>query len=626
MKILRGVLAGLIFVFLMGSVATTGLAAEGKLLEMAVFEDPTTNNLFSALGPQATVWNDFVATSQFYVGLYGIAPPSLAVVPGVAAGDPGPIKAETMGGKTFYTSVVKMRKEFKWSDNTPLTADDVVFSYNAVLAMDPNKLGGNWPSIVDPTVLERVEKVDDYTVKFILKDKPGLAQWQYGLLQHYIVCKKYWEPIFEAAKKAADPVKELFAHEPTAEPTAGPWKFGHWEKGAFWQNVPNPVYAGKGEITTHYKNGAVTIENPKTGFKWQSGDPKGEILAKVVDGPYATGVLYHLFQNQAAAVLSLTGGQVDFILNSLGLQRGFQEQLKKTPNVATIENSVNGFRFMAFNLRKYPFSIKEFRQAVSTLIDREYICDRVLQGIAFPQYSVVPPGNAYWHNPEVPMWGKGLKRSEKIVKAVELLKKAGFKWDVEPKVDTAKDQVLQRGKGLTMPDGNKMQPFDFMIQTAGYDPLRYTFGLNIAQWLKDVGIPCEPVPTEFNVISTRVFDEQDFDAYMMGWSLTPYPDHMRSFFHSSEAGLGGFNAEGYSNPEFDKLADEFVKESDMEKARAQGFKLQEILADELPYIVLFDTPILEAYRSDRLKFPFTKVLSGLQRYSGGMTSAVQLLQ
>ncbi len=626
MKVLKGALAALLLVCVVACFAPMGASAQGKIYESAMFEDPTTGNLFGAIGPQATVWNDFVSTSQFYVYLYDIAPPTLAVVPLVAQDMPGEFKQETIGGKAFYTSIVKMRKEFRWSDNTPLTADDVVFSYNAVLDIDPVKLGGNWPSIVDPTVLERVEKIDDYTVKFILKDKPGLAQWQYGLLGHDIVNKKYWEPVFANAKKAADPVKELLAHEPKTEPTAGPWKFGHWEKGAFWQNVPNPAYAIKGETRTFYTNGALTIENPKTGFKWQTGDPKGDVLAKVVEGPYATGTLYRLFQNQSAAVLSLTGGQVDFVLNSLGLQRGFLEQLKKAPNVATIENNVNGFRFMAFNLRKYPFSIKEFRQAVSVLIDREYICNRVLQGIAFPQYSVVPPGNAFWFNSEVPALGKGMTRSQKVVEAVRLLKQAGFKWEVEPEVNLEKDQVLRRGKGLIMPDGKKMPSFDFLIMTAGYDPLRYTFGLNIAQWLKDVGIPCEAAPTEFNVISTRVFDEQDFEAYMMGWSLTPYPDHLRAFFHSAEAGLGGFNAEGYSNPEFDKLSDDFIKESDLGKAKEQAMRLQEMLADELPYIVLFDTPIIEAYRSDRVEYPFTKVLSGLQRYNGGLSSTVKMLQ
>ncbi len=51
--------------------------------------------------------------------------------------------------------------------------------------------------------------------------------------------------------------------------------------------------------------------------------------------------------------------------------------------------------------------------------------------------------------------------------------------------------------------------------------------------------------------------------------------------------------------------------------------MQEMLAEDLPYIVLFDTPLIEAYRSDRLEFPYTKVLSGIQ-YFGGLTSTVKV--
>ena len=625
MKSWKGILATLVATILVAAIAVPGFAGSGGLYEMSIFENPTTFNLFSATGPQSTVWNDFVSSSQYYTSLYGLAQPYLIFVPSVAQDMPSELKQEKSGGNTYYTSIVKIRKDVKWSNNTPLTADDVVFSYNAILDMDPNKLGGNWPSIVDPEVLERVEKVDDYTVKFILKEKPGLAQWQYGVLQSYLLNKNYWEPIFAKAKKAADPVKELFAYEPVGEPVAGAYMFSKWEKGAFVQNVANPAYSMKGEVTTFYEDGNVTIENPKTGFKWQSGKPTGKVLLKVTEGPNASGTLYRILGNQAAAVMSLIGGQVDFILNSLGLQRGFQEQLSQAQGVSTIENNVNGFRFMMFNLRKYPFNIKEFRQAVSILIDREYICEKVLQDIAFPQYSVVPPGNSFWYNPDTPQLGKGLTRTQKIEEAVKLLKKAGFTWEAEPQIDLEKDKVMKRGKGLIMPDGKKMPSFDFMIMTAGYDPLRYTFGLNIAQWVKDAGIPMEAAPTEFNVISDKLFEEQDFDAALMGWSLTAYPDHMRWFFHSDQTGLGGFNPQGYANPEFDKLADAFMAESNMDKAREQAFKLQEMLADELPYIVLFDTPLIEAYRSDRLEYPYTQILSGLQRY-GALTSTVKLLK
>ncbi|MCR4427622.1 MAG: ABC transporter substrate-binding protein [Firmicutes bacterium] len=409
---------------------------------------------------------------------------------------------------------------------------------------------------------------------------------------------------------------------PKNEPVAGPYKMAQWEKGAFVSHIPNDSYPLKDDVSAFYSNGAFSLENPRTGFRWSIGDTKGDIKIAVTEGPFAKGLRFRILQNQSAAVLSLISGQVDFIMNSLGLQRGFQDQLKKAPNISLIENNVNGFRYMAFNLSRYPYNIKEFRQAVSTLIDREYICDRVLQGVAFPQYSMVPPGNAFWHNPNVKQWGKGMTRSERIAEAVRLLKSAGFKWEVEPEVDIKNDRVLRRGKGLIMPDGRKMPSFDFLIMTAGYDPLRYTFGLNMASWLKEVGIPIEAVPTEFSAVRTAT-NKRDYDAFMMGWSLGLYPDHMHIFFHSSQA-QDGFNYPMYNNPEFDKMAKDFVAEADLETARAKAFKLQEFLAEECPYVVLFDTPLIEAYRSDRVQYQYTKTLSGLQ-YNGDATATVKVM-
>lgn len=621
MKNLRFGLAALLFVVVIAGTSVMGQAAT-KVYEMAIFEDPTTLNIWAQLGPDASVWNAFVGYQQSYIGLYGNAAPDFVFSPSAAMGMPTPFKEEKIDGKTFYTSTVRIRRDLKWSDGKPITADDVVFSYMGPLALDPNKLGGNWPGMIDPDILNRVEKVDDYSVKFFLTELPGLAQWQYGMLQAYVLPKAYWGPIVDKALKAADPVKELLAHDPAGEPVAGPWVVERWEKGAFLTHEPNKYYSLKGDTNTFYKSGGFMIENKKTGVKWTTGDAKGDIKLQVVEGPYVDQLRFRILQNQNAAVLSLMKGEVDFVLNSLGLQRGFQEQLKKAPNIATIENSVNGFRYMGFNLARYPFGIKEFRQAVATLIDREYITQRVLQGVAFAQYSVVPPGNAYWFNSDVKMWGKDLTRSQRIAEAVKLLKSAGFSWEVEPQVDVEKDKVLKRGKGLIMPDGKKMPSFEFMVMTAGYDPLRYTFGLNIGTWMQEIGIPCEVVPTDFNVVLTRT-DERDFDAFLLGWSLSLYPDHMHWFFHSSQAPAGGFNSTQYVNPEFDKLSESFLAEPDLVKAREKAFRMQEMLAEDLPYIVLFDTPLIEAYRSDRLEYPFTKVLSGIQ-YFGGMTSTVRL--
>jgi ABC-type transport system substrate-binding protein len=109
--------------------------------------------------------------------------------------------------------------------------------------------------------------------------------------------------------------------------------------------------------------------------------------------------------------------------------------------------------------------------------------------------------------------------------------------------------------------------------------------------------------------------------FILGWSLTLYPDYLEAFFHSRHTKEGGLNRGGYSNPEFDQLADELLEETDLEEARNKVFKMQEFLADDLPYVVLFTTPIVETYRSDRLEFPYTEVLDGIQDQNG-LTTAV----
>ena len=104
--------------------------------------------------------------------------------------------------------------------------------------------------------------------------------------------------------------------------------------------------------------------------------------------------------------------------------------------------------------------------------------------------------------------------------------------------------------------------------------------------------------------------------------MSLYPDYLEAFFHSRHSELEGLNAGGYANAEFDALAEELLAESDLEEARKKVFRMQEFLADELPYVVLFTTPILESFRSDRLEFPYTEVLAGLQNLSGAPSTVL----
>jgi len=624
--IILGVVAGLMVVWLKPGGGERPKLGQG-LYRLGIFSDLTGTNPWADLfGPTGSVWNSYVLSGQ-YPTLYGYTDQRFDWVPVLAAEFPTePAQEDTngdgqIGEGDLFTSIVKLKRGVLWSDGTEITSADVKFVFDTASQL---RLPGEWTNYTDPEVFAYVEIIDDYTLKFFLKRRS--ARYKFGILFMPILQKRYWEPKVAEAKQSTDPVQALFALQNPNEPSGGGFSFNRREKGAFAENIKNAKYFFSGSKTTLYANGAVKDAKPGV-YEWSGyGPPQGDINLELNVGPFVERTLYSVYGDQSTAILALQRGEIDLLLNPLGLQIGFQQQLKNAPGIAITINKPNGFRYMSFNVRREPMSYKEFRQAVAYLIDREFVTGSVLQGVAFPAYSVVPEGNANWHNPNVPKLGQGMSRAERVKKAVELLKSAGFSWEQEPQVsDDPKAPIVQKGKGLKLPNGEPVRELELLAPSAGYDPLRSTFALYIADWLNEVGIPVRTNLTSFNVIISRVFEAQDFDMQILGWSLTIYPLYLRNFFHSSRAGKGDDNAGGFSNTEFDKLADQFVDETDISKARELAFKLQEILAEELPYIVLFDTPLLEAYRADRLKFPYTEALDGIQG-ANGMTTTVQLIK
>ena len=229
-------------------------------------------------------------------------------------------------------------------------------------------------------------------------------------------------------------------------------------------------------------------------------------------------------------------------------------------------------------------------------------------------YTMVPPGNGFWYNPDVPEIGKGMTREERINAAVALLRNAGFTWDVEPAWDPATiGAVNPEGRGLRMPNGELVPEMTILAPSAGFDPMRSTFAIWIERWLREAGIPVTAQLKGFNVIGPKIFEEQDFDMWILAWNLTVFPGYLNDFFNSERAGPGDNNAGGYSNREFDALGNKLVAETDIEAARDQAARLQELLAEELPYVVLMTTQILEPVRKS-VKFPFTSVMDGMQNY------------
>ena len=589
--------------------------SEDNVYLIGIAEDLTTTNYWAYLGPDGTIWNSYVLGGSKPT-LYGYSAQRYDWVPSLAADFPSPLAEESVGGETFWTTQMELKQGVMWSDGNEVTAEDFAFTAHTANEM---KLTGNWPSIVDPEYFDHAEVVDPYNLKIYFKKKPGLARWQFGLAFMPVFSMAYWEPVVNDARQAGDLTeqqKALFAHVPDGEPSAGGFLFDKWERGAFAEKVANADYYFTGARVAQYDNGAYAASKEGAYDFRAFGEPSGEPVLEYVEGPYSQGTIYSIYGSQDAAVLALKKGDIDFMLNPLGLSKGLQEQLIGAEGLTTLENTSDGMRYLGFNFRKEPMDNKAFRHAVATLIDKEFLVDTVLQGVAIPIYTTVPEGNGAWYNPDVPLIGKGLSRADRIAAAVELLKGAGFTWETEPKVSEDGNFVEQPGEGLKMPNGQPIPEMEVMAPSPGYDPLRSTFAIWIERWLNEVGIPLKANLTGFNVIVDRVFNQQDFDMWILGWGLSAFPDYLEAFFHSKHSELEGFNAGGYNNPEFDRLADQLLEETDLETARQQVFDMQAFLADDLPYVVLFDTPIVETYRSERIEFPYTETWGGLQNTSG----------
>ncbi len=580
---------------------------------LGMTSDITTTNYWNYIGPEGTVYNQYVLADT-KTSLFGIEYPAIQVVPAAAVGLP----AEPVEGDGGWTITQEMRDDMVWSDGTPITANDVAFTYRAV---SEAALGGDWLSSYPYTEesnpqLTSVEAVDDTTVVFTFSDRPGLGVWPHNVGVATIMPAHVWEPVLEDALTQEDPAGAMYGADASIDVSAGSTMFDSWEEGAFARNVANDNYSDSGLVHKQFDDGTVQI-----GDEMFYGDGGGEVVVEFTEGPYLTEQTFSIYADQSAAMLALVNGEIDYWINPLGVSPGLREQGLNADNLSVAVNPTNGMRYLAFNMRKSPGQYKGYRQAVALMIDKEFLTQNVLQGVAFPMYLMVPEGNQKFYDAELAAeleaTYKGVSEADRITQAVEALKADGFTWETEPSVD--EEGVITYGVGLIDPDGNAVTEQEILAPPASYDPLRATASLWIEGWMENLGIPARANPTDFNTIVAKIWpgvgEEIGFDTYILGWSLgnPALPTFHEAFWHSRNLAEvnDGNNSTGFANDEFDAAADAVLAAQTEEEALEAILTAERILADELPYVVLFDTPITEFYSND-LSYPFTQTLSGLQ--------------
>lgn len=588
---------------------TGGAGGELGTYTLGIFQDVTTDNIWNLLDTAGnSVWNAYFLQPT-YAAPYTIQLPGLEVQPWLADGELAPVTQE--GDE--WVGEITLRADAQWSDGEPITAEDVAFTWSTAVEFE---LTGNWVDYADPDIVTGVEAVDDQTVRVTFNAEPGLAVWGLGnsVPLMPIMPEHFWGPIVEEARNSENPRETLIAASGAEAPAAGWTQFADRQEGSFAATTANPSYFNQGQEIT---SGDVTY----------------------TDGPFAQDFQFPLYGGQDQAVLALANGEVDLLLNPLGMQQGFREQVQDNPDLTAVVNPTNGYRFLAFNHARAPMSDAAFRDAFSILINKEFVTEQLLQGVAFPLYVILPEGNTAWYNEEVATQiaeeqGAGMEDDARRAEAKRILVEAGYSWETEPgwvdgdgnlSDEAGEGLTFQPGEGLIDPDGNPVETLELVHPTAGYDPLRATFGSYIAGVAQEMGIPVVSVPTDFNKIIADVFavDENNaytspFDMFILGYSLgnPTFPTFHESFFGTDASD----NNTQYSNEEFDAAADAFATASTVEEAYEALWEMERLIARDKPHVPLFDTGILEFY-NNRVQFPFTESLSGLQ-FGQGMQGFV----
>ncbi|MFD0715379.1 peptide-binding protein [Paenibacillus sp. GCM10027626] len=292
------------------------------------------------------------------------------IVPDLAEGEP-----QFSEDKKVMT--IKIRNDAKFSDGQPVTADDVVFTYN--IPINPEHVS---PRKGTFDAIEKVEKVDDTTIKFTFKEPYAgyIDTLIYNIMPQHL--------LKDASVKDMD--KSDFYKNPVG---SGPFKLQEWKSGQYLTFVRNENYYGKAGLDK------VTIKIIPDANAMMAQLQTGEI--NVVDVP----------ADNLAVIEDYASKNPD----KLKLQKGITS---------------SAYIYAGWNLANPLFQDKNVRKALTMAIDRQAIVDSVAEGQGELIHSQTTP--SYWnYTDDVPKFDYNVEQAKK------LLEEAGWK-------DTDGDGILDK--------------------------------------------------------------------------------------------------------------------------------------------------------------------------------------
>ncbi len=344
-----------------------------------------------------------------------------------------------------------LRDDVLWHDGEPFTAEDVKYTFDWVL--DGDNAAPNRALYADIGVIE-IE--DDYLVHFHL-DNPN------SFLLNNI---------------ARMPV--VPAH--------------HGERGDF---RTNPIGTGPYKFVNWSRDDIMNLE--AFNDYWGS-------------EPIHPYVQFRPIPEASTRLLAFEAGEIDMYQGGMVPQE--LPRLEDDPNIIVERAPGTGYSYLGFNTKVGPLADVRVRQAISRVINREAIVERVMNGIGTPGVSPIPP-TLPWFSDDVFDLGYD------IDKARALLEEAGV-W----------------GEDLTLRLYTNENPDRIRIaEILQFEAAR-------------VGITVNVTIEEWGAYLSRIQDTEDYDIFILGWGGQLDPDRaMYRQFHTD----GPNNYTFFSNARLDEL-------------------------------------------------------------------------
>ena len=512
-----------------------------KVVTFAIAEDPPSfNPLVADTGYDALV------SRLVMMGMTTLDPQG-QVIPRLAAELPtlenGGVVVDEDAGTMDVTW--KMRPDVSWADGEKVTADDVIFTYDAITNPDT----GSWMPGLD--YIDSVEKVDDTT--FIVHYSsvyPGYLT-QFGGDQIVI-----WPAHYCDASQGF--VSWDCGRKPLSD---GPFLLEEWVAGDHLTFVRNPNY-------------------------FEPGKP---LIDKVV---------VRIVPEETVRKTMITKGDVDVLMWAT---ESVTHDLEGVPNVKVSISPTSRWVMRLFmNLAArgstdpaadpHPiFSDVAVRKAIQQAIDVDVISQQIFHGYGKPVWT------EFFRTPYI----CDIPRPEyNPDAAAKLLEDAGW-------TDSNGDGVRECN-GCTSAEPGYPMKVELITYKEYGEPLELTQQL-IAEMLGKIGIQAQLTVVEGSVLwadyqsgGIEQHGDFDIDLYDDGYSGIDPTDFIWQYYHTDSATPDkGWNVGRWMNPDFDALLGEAYTLD--EAVRKDVFcQMAQMLNDQLPQILLFSTINADAYR-DRIQ-------------------------